>query len=71
MKTNLSKRVLTLLLALCLVFSLTACGGDTGSSGSTADKSSSSTAETSGGDASTPESSQTGNTEDGPLTPYA
>ncbi|MCI9552551.1 MAG: extracellular solute-binding protein [Acutalibacter sp.] len=71
MKTNLSKRVLTLLLALCLVLSLTACGGDTGSSGSTADKSSSSTAETSGGDASTPESSQSGNTEDGPLTPYA
>lgn len=67
MKTKLSKRVITLLLALCMVLCLAACGG--GGNSSTSSQGSSSSQESSSGDPS--EASSTGDAEDGPLTPYA
>ncbi len=70
MKTKLSKRVLTLLLALCLLVSLAACGGDS-SSGSSSSKPESSEASGSSGEAESSGTGETGNPDDGPLAPYA
>lgn len=66
MKTMINKRVLALMLAFCLVLSLTACGGGDGSGGSSSGGASSQV-ESSDGGAS--ETSGAG-AEDGPLTPY-